>query len=124
MLQANRHHSRNSQLPAEGRKKTYLPPLRELLKPDIILYEEQLPAENWRSARQEIICLRSIINSGIIPNSYTSLRSAFNSPGEWSKVIILNYSHTHLDDQAAVNLQGDLAEILPLITEKVLNEKE
>ena len=38
--------------------------------------------------------------------------------------ILVNYSHTHLDDQAAVSLQGDLAEILPLISAKVFNEKE
>ena len=41
-----------------------------------------------------------------------------------AKMIIINNAHTHLDHMAAEFLQGDLADLLPNILEKVLHEKE
>ncbi len=96
----------------------------ELMKPDIILYEEQLPAEKWRSACQEIMACDLLLILGSSLTVTPACDLPLSALGNGAKIIILNYSHTHLDDQSAVNLQGDLAEVLPLITAKVLNEKE
>jgi NAD-dependent deacetylase len=96
----------------------------KLLKPDIILYEEQLPVEKWRSARQEILACDLLLILGSSLTVTPSCDLPFTALGRGAKIIIINYSHTHLDDQAAVSLQGDLAELMPLITAKVLHEKE
>ena len=105
-------------------KKPYCPQCGELLKPDIILYEEQLPAEKWRSARQEVMACDLLLILGSSLTVTPACDLPLSALGNGAKLIILNYSHTHLDDQAEVSLQGDLAEALPLITTKVLNEKE
>jgi len=105
-------------------KKPFCPHCGELMKPDIILYEEQLPAQKWRSARQEIMACDLLLILGSSLTVTPACDLPLTALGNGAKIIILNYSHTHLDDQAAVSLQGDLAEFLPLITAKVLNEKK
>jgi len=105
-------------------KKPYCPHCGELMKPDIILYEEQLPAEKWRSARKEIMACDLLLILGSSLTVTPACDLPLTALGNGAKIIIVNYSHTHLDDQAAVSLQGDLAEILPLISAKVFNEKE
>jgi len=106
------------------RKKPYCPHCGELMKPDIILYEEQLPAEKWRSARQEIMACDLLLILGSSLTVTPACDLPLSALGNGAKIIILNYSHTHLDDQAAVSLQGNLAEVLPLITTKALDEKK
>jgi len=105
-------------------EKPYCPTCGELMKPDIILYEEQLPAEKWRFARQEIMACDLLLILGSSLTVTPACDLPLSALGNGAKIIILNYSHTHLDDQAAVSLKGDLAELLPLITKKVLNEEE
>jgi len=95
-----------------------------LLKPDLILYEEQLPADKWRAARQEVMACDLLLILGSSLTVTPACDLPLTALGNGAKIIILNKSHTHLDDQAAVSLHGDLAETLPLITKKVLNEKE
>jgi NAD-dependent deacetylase len=94
------------------------------LKPDLILYEEQLPADKWRAAKKEIMAcdLLLILGSSLTVTPVCDL--PLTAIGNGAKLIIINNSHTHLDHMAAECLQGDLAELLPAITEKVLHEKE
>jgi NAD-dependent deacetylase len=94
-----------------------------ILKPDIILYEEQLPVEKWNLARTEIQACDVLLVLGssltVTPVSdlpYTALSSG-------AKIIIVNRGCTHLDNQADVVLDGDLAELLPIIADKVIHEK-
>ena len=105
-------------------KKPICPDCGDLMKPDIILYEEQLPAEKWMSARQQIMACDLLLILGSSLTVTPACDLPLSALGNGAKIIILNYSTTYLDDQSAVSLQGDLAEILPLITAKVLNEKE
>ncbi len=121
--QVNANQEIMTNLLVEGIKPT-CPDCGNLLKPDIILYEEQLPADKWRSALKEIMAcdLLLILGSSLTVTPVSDL--PLSALGNGAKIIILNYSHTHLDDMAAVNLQGDVAEIMPLITAKVLNEKK
>lgn len=94
-----------------------------LLKPDIILYEEQLPSQTWRSAKKEIS--RSdvllILGSTLTVTPVCDLPLATLNNG--GKLIILNRTSSHLDHLAAVFIQGELEELLPFIAEKVLDEK-
>ena len=93
-----------------------------LLKPDIILYEEQLPKDKWNQAKNEIIrCdLLLILGSSLTVTPACDLPFMVLNKG--GTVVIINQSRTHLDDIVEVSIQGDLAEILPVIQNKVLNE--
>jgi NAD-dependent deacetylase len=95
----------------------------KILKPDIILYEEQLPFDKWDQARNEIrACdLLLVLGSSLTVTPTSDLPLTALSSG--AKMIIINRGHTHLDDQAEVALDGDLAELLPIITERVIHEK-
>jgi NAD-dependent deacetylase len=93
-----------------------------VLKPDIILYEEQLPRDKWNQAKIEIIqCdLLLVLGSSLTVTPACDLPySVLNKGGD---VVIINQTRTLLDDVVAVSIQGDLAEILPIIQNKVLNE--
>ncbi|MCK4490018.1 MAG: hypothetical protein KAU23_07140, partial [Anaerolineales bacterium] len=48
----------------------------------------------------------------------------YSALGSGAKLIIINRTCTHLDDLAAVSIQGNLEELVPIIENKVLNEKE
>ena len=93
-----------------------------LLKPDIILYEEQLPKDKWNQAKNEIIRsdLLLILGSSLTVTPACDLPYLVLNKG--GAVVIINQTHTHLDDIVEVSIQGDLAEILPIIQNKVLNE--
>ena len=94
-----------------------------ILKPDIILYEEQLPVEKWNLAKTEIqACdLLLVLGSSLTVTPVSDLPYTALSTG--AKIIIINRGCTHLDNQAEVVLDGDLAELLPVIAEKVIHEK-
>ncbi len=99
------------------------PDCGNVLKPDIILYEEQLPAEKWKLAREEVLScdLLIILGSSLTVTPVSDLPYSALAAG--ADILILNRNYTHLDNQAAVCIQGDLAELLPIITEKVIHEK-
>ena len=93
------------------------------LKPDIILYEEILPADKWEQARDQIYQCDLLLVLGssltVVPVAelpYTALRAG-------AKVIIIDRSSTQFDNLATLAIQGDLADLLPIIKDKVLNEK-
>ena len=94
-----------------------------LLKPDIILYEEQLPSQTWRAAREEI----SASDLLLILGSTLTVTPVCDLPliilGKGGKLIILNRTNTHLDHLAEVFIQGNLEEYLPKIADKVLDEE-
>ena len=93
-----------------------------ILKPDLILYEEQLPIEKWNQARNEIqACdLLLVLGSTLTVTPVSDLPYIALSSG--AKIVIINRGCTHLDSQAEVALDGDLAELLPIIADKVIHE--
>jgi len=94
-----------------------------ILKPDIILYEEQLPKEKWNQARNEIqLCdLLLVLGSSLTVTPVSDLPLTALAAG--AKLIIINRGDTHLDSRAEVALDGNLADLLPVIAEKVVHEK-
>ncbi len=102
----------------------HCPECGSLLKPDIILYEEQLPADKWKLARDEVLkCdLLLVLGSSLTVTPVSDL--PYSALGNGAKLIIINRTCTHLADLAAVSIQGDLEELMPIIENKVLNEKK
>lgn len=95
-----------------------------LLKPDIILYEEQLPAKTWKLAREEIMACDLLLVLGSTLTVTPVCDLPLTALGRGAKLIILNRTNTHLDQLADVYIQGNLEEYLPMIADKVLNEEK
>ena len=108
----------------EEEKNPHCPLCENLLKPDIILYEEQLPAQTWKSIRKEIneCDLLLVLGSSLTVTPVCDL--PLTALGKGAKLIIVNQTNTHLDHLAEVFLQGKLEELLPSIVEKVINDQE
>ena len=91
----------------------YCPNCGKLLKPDIVLFEEMLPASIWQQAQAH--CSQADLM--LVVGSSLEVAPAGGLP--WTalengaQLIILNFSPTHLDAHASVVIHEDVAEILP-----------
>jgi len=98
----------------------YCPVCGAILKPDIVLFEEMLPADVWTKA--EWHCSQAdvmlVVGSAleVVPAAglpYTALEHG-------ARLIINTISSTYLDEQAAILLPYDVVEIVPLIKSAVI----
>jgi NAD-dependent deacetylase len=91
-----------------------------ILKPEIVLFEELMPALAWNSADDysEKCDLMIVTGSSleVIPAGMLPAKASRTG----AQIIILNLSPTYMDDQASVVIREDLAVSLPLLIERVL----
>jgi NAD-dependent deacetylase len=94
----------------------------QILKPDVILFEEQLPKQTWLKARRACHNCEIILVAGssleVTPVATLPQEALEND----ARLIIINQSPTYLDPRAEVLLRGDVADILPLISQEVIDE--
>ncbi len=92
-----------------------------LLKPDIVLYEEMLPADAWNQA--EYICRHADVI--IIAGTSLEVMPAASLPLEGynhgAKLVLMNLSPTSMDQIAQSVIPMDVAESLPLLARAVLS---
>jgi len=92
-----------------------------ILKPNVVLFEEQLPIKPWLKAKQEIDSCDLLIVAGssltVTPVANLPLKALENN----AKVIIVNKSPTYLDSYSDIVFHGDVADIIPAITSVVLD---
>lgn len=90
-----------------------------ILKPDVVLYEEQLPRKTWLKARQACNNCSYILVAGssleVTPVATLPLEALDNN----AKLILINQDPTYLDPRADVLMRGDVADILPQIANEV-----
>ncbi|MEA2007934.1 MAG: NAD-dependent deacylase [Chloroflexota bacterium] len=91
-----------------------------ILKPDVILFGEQLPARVWKEARKAVrnCDLLLVIGSSLMVTPIADL--PLKAMQKNARLIILNKTETYLDEHANVVIHRDIAEILPKITQRVL----
>jgi NAD-dependent deacetylase len=93
-----------------------------ILKPDVILFGEQLPARTWLKAQEVCKQCDLMIVAGssleVLPVASLPMRAIENG----AHTIIINNSVTYLDVRADVVFNDDVANILPLIAKEVLHE--
>lgn len=98
------------------------PECGEILKPDIILFEEQLPQQTWLQAKQACQECNIILVVGssleVTPVATLPLKALERN----ARLIIINESPTYLDSRAEVLIQDNAAEILPLISQRVIDD--
>lgn len=91
-----------------------------ILKPDIILYGEQLPVKTWLKAKEACKSCHLMIVAGssleVLPVAGLPMRALENG----AHLIIINQSETYLDVRADVVFHDDVADIIPRIVAEVL----
>jgi NAD-dependent deacetylase len=91
-----------------------------VLKPDVVLFEEQLPVQTWEKAK---ITTRKcdymlVVGSSLTVQPVSRLPQKAVDSG--AALMIINQTETPMDDQAQVLIHGDAATVLPVLTQKVL----
>jgi NAD-dependent deacetylase len=91
-----------------------------VLKPNVILFGEQLPVKTLFQARNAVAeaDLMLIVGSSleVAPISDLPLEALAHD----AKIVVINLHPTYIDDQAEVVIHNELTEVLPQIAEAVL----
>jgi NAD-dependent deacetylase len=95
----------------------------DVLKPDVILFGEQLPVKTWLKAEKVSRNCDVMIVAGssleVLPVAGLPMRALENG----AHLIIVNHSETYLDVRADVVFREDVARVLPRIVTEVLRER-
>jgi NAD-dependent deacetylase len=98
------------------------PNCRNILKPDVILYGEQMPMRAWLRAQDATGQCDVMIVVGssleVLPAAGLPMRALENG----AHLIINNHTKTYIDIRADVVLAEDVAEIIPRIAAEVMGE--
>jgi len=92
-----------------------------VVKPNVVLFGEELPAEIWAAAEQDVEACDLLLVVGsslaVAPASGLPLRAA----GHGARIIIVNYEPTPVDGLADVVMHLDVVQVLPRIVDLTLN---
>lgn len=90
-----------------------------ILKPDVVLFGEQMPVRTWLKAQQASKTCDLMLVAGssleVLPVAGLPMRALENG----AHLIIINQSKTYLDVRADVVFSEDVAEVLPALTAEV-----
>jgi NAD-dependent deacetylase len=93
-----------------------------VLKPDVILFGEQLPARTWLKAQDAANHCDLMIVAGssleVLPVAGLPMRALDHG----AHLIIINQSPTYIDQRADIVFSLDVAEAIPQLARAVLSE--
>lgn len=92
-----------------------------ILKPDVILYEEQLPVKTWVKAEAACKQCDLIMVVGTSLEVMPSAGLPIHALDHGAHLIIINNTETFLDVRAELMIHANVADILPRIADEVLN---
>lgn len=93
----------------------------QVLKPDVILFGEQLPQAAWFMAQREARACDLMIVAGSSLEVLPVAGLPMQALDRGAHLIIINNTPTYLNVRADVVILDDVATVLPAITERVLN---
>jgi NAD-dependent deacetylase len=116
------------QVPASAIMQSYIeqctvphcPVCGSLLKPDIILYEEQLPVKTWVKAEEASHNCELMLVIGTSLEVMPSAKLPIKAVDQGAKLIIINNAPTFMDVRADLVLHADVVETLPQIVDAVI----
>jgi NAD-dependent deacetylase len=91
-----------------------------ILKPDIVLFGEQLPADIVYAAQKLIDGSDLILIAGSSLEVTPAASMPVRSLNKGARLIIVNNDSTYLDQRADVVIQDDVVDILPMLANKLL----
>jgi NAD-dependent deacetylase len=92
---------------------------RGMLKPDIVMFEEQLPVDVLEAASHRAMAADLFIVIGSTLTVYPAAYMPIYAVRSGAKLVIVNLSSTPLDHQATVNVREKAGETMASIVEKV-----
>jgi len=98
----------------------HCPECNGVMKPDVILYGEQLPQQAWYDAQRECRQCDLILVAGSSLEVLPVAGLPMQAVDRGAHLVILNNAVTYLNVRADVIIQEDVAEIFPAIGERVL----
>ncbi len=97
------------------------PRCERTLKPDVILFGEQLPQAAWSKAQREARACDLMLVAGSSLEVLPAAGLPMQALDRGAHLIIVNNAQTYLDVRADAVFTEDAAVIIPAIAEKVLN---
>jgi NAD-dependent deacetylase len=94
-----------------------------ILKPDAILFEEQLPVETWRRVENAIKHCDLLLVAGSSLEVVPVARLPYEAITRGAKLIVVNNQKTYIDSRAEVVINDDVADVLPAIVERINDER-
>lgn len=92
------------------------PSCGNVLKPNVILFGEMLPEQQVRGAELDMLRCDVMLVAGsslqVAPVGDLPLQAYYNG----ARLIVVNYTETHVDHIADVVIRGDVADVLPRLT--------
>jgi NAD-dependent deacetylase len=98
------------------------PACKAILKPDVILFGEQLPQSAWNEALRESRTCDLMIVAGSSLEVLPVAGLPMQSLDRGAHLIILNNSPTYLNVRADITLLEDVAGVIPAIAKQVLHD--
>jgi NAD-dependent deacetylase len=93
-----------------------------VLKPNVILIGEQLPVSVVNQARRQIKSCDLMLIAG----SSLAMAPAGDLPllalEHGARIVVINFEPTHIDSAADVVIRGDVVDVIPEITTKLLDQ--
>jgi NAD-dependent deacetylase len=99
----------------------HCPHCQHVLKPDVILFEEQLPVRTWLLAQDACRKCDLILVAGSSLEVFPVANLPYDAVQNDAKLIIINQTPTFLDPRAAVLLRGDVSVVLPQLVREVID---
>jgi NAD-dependent protein deacetylase/lipoamidase len=100
----------------------HCPQCDHILKPDVVLFGEQLPIRTWLAAQKACTLCDLMLVAGssleVMPVAGLPMRALENG----AHLIVVNNSSTYIDVRADFVFTEDVAEIIPRIAAEVLEE--
>jgi NAD-dependent deacetylase len=97
------------------------PKCNHTLKPDVILFGEQLPQAAWHKAQQAARNCDLMLVAGSSLEVLPVAGLPIQALDRGAHLIIINNTPTYLNVRADISILEDVALVIPAITEKVLN---
>jgi NAD-dependent deacetylase len=97
------------------------PKCSQVLKPDVILFGEQLPQTAWFMAQREARSCDLMLVAGSSLEVLPVAGLPMQALDRGAHLIIINNTPTYLNVRADVSFLDDVATVLPAITERVFN---
>lgn len=92
-----------------------------MLKPDVILFEEQLPIKTWLRAEEACKTCDLLLVAGTSLEVLPSAKLPVQALSNGARLVLINHTETYVDVRADVILRADVADVLPLIVKEVLS---
>ncbi|MEN8242857.1 MAG: NAD-dependent deacylase [Chloroflexota bacterium] len=90
-----------------------------ILKPDAILFEEQLPRRTWVAVEEAVRNCDLMLVAGSSLEVFPVARLPYDAITHGAKLIVVNNEPTYIDPRAEIVINLDVAEALPAIMDQM-----